>query len=54
MELLLVFIIIGLSIGYAGWRVYRALTAKNDPCAGCSGCALSAQMRKKAQCEHKK
>ena len=54
MELLLVFVILGMSIAYAAWRIHLSLSAKNDPCAGCSGCALSKQMREKAVCEKKK
>lgn len=32
------------AVGYAGWRVYRVLRLRRDPCYGCSGCALKNQV----------
>ena len=45
-------IIIAAAIGYAGWRIYKALTAPPDPCAGCPGCELKKKSSRKF-CQNK-
>ncbi|MBQ6378820.1 MAG: FeoB-associated Cys-rich membrane protein [Prevotella sp.] len=58
MQTAMTIIIIALAVGYAAWRGYRAFRRANDPCYGCSGCALKeaqkAACKKKADCYHKK
>ena len=49
----LVFLILTAAVGYAAWRIYRALTAPPDPCAGCDGCALKKKSNGKF-CQYKK
>ncbi|MBP5777672.1 MAG: FeoB-associated Cys-rich membrane protein [Prevotella sp.] len=58
MQTLLTYLILIAAMGYALWRGYLAIRQNNDPCYGCSGCALKeAQkraIRKKADCPQKK
>lgn len=37
------------AIGYALWRAYQAVRHANDPCYGCSGCALK-EIKKGKDC----
>lgn len=46
--MLLVGIVVAASAVYAGWRVYEAFRAPDDPCRGCQGCALRDAQRKVA------
>ena len=39
-----VFIVLAVAIGYAGWRIYKALTYENE---ACRGCALAEKCTKK-------
>jgi len=34
------------SVGYAVYRVRKAIKQANDPCSGCAGCVLRDQKRK--------
>ncbi len=50
-----------LSVAYLGYRAYHALKVSDDPCSGCSGCALKemkgkVELSKKAkrECAEKK
>ncbi len=40
MQFIIIFIVLACAIGYAAWRIYKALSAPPNPCAGCQGCAL--------------
>ena len=57
-QYLIVTVILAIAVGYAAWRIYRALRTANDPCYGCEGCELK-ELRKTAlhknkPCEEKK
>ena len=39
-QYLIVTVILAIAVGYAAWRIYRALRMANDPCYGCEGCEL--------------
>ena len=39
-----IFLVVAATVGYAGYRVYRALT---DPNEACKGCALAEKCTKK-------
>lgn len=47
-------LIIGiLTVAYVGWKLYKTITTPRDsenPCSGCSGCALKNQIKTKSQC----
>ncbi len=47
-QTLLVSIIIALSVTYLSYRIWLAFKEINDPCHGCSGCALK-EARKQAE-----
>lgn len=51
-------IIIGIAVaGYVLWKIYKFVTTPrdtNNPCGGCSGCALKDQIKEKKQCPEKK
>lgn len=52
------YIVIGVvliaALGYAAYRIYDTVRRANDPCYGCSGCALHDQlMKKRADCKKK-
>ena len=53
-QILLTIIIVTLAVSYAVWLIVKALRGKSDPCAGCKGCALREEMRKKADCDYKR
>ncbi|MBO5627078.1 MAG: FeoB-associated Cys-rich membrane protein [Prevotella sp.] len=40
MQYVIVAALLALAVGYAAWRIYRALRAAGDPCYGCEGCLL--------------
>jgi len=54
MQTAIVMIVLAIAVGYAGWRLRKALTAASDPCADCPGCALKEEKRRKEACERKK
>ena len=57
MQTILVTIILTLSVAYAAYRIWRLLKHTNDPCAGCSGCAMKEARRKNMEnrcCSEKK
>lgn len=58
MQLVLTLLIVMLCAAYAGWRIYKALSAPQNACAGCDGCALKdrckANYPEKQACEKKK
>lgn len=39
-ENIIVILIIAICLVYAGYRIYKAFSSKEDPCANCQGCAL--------------
>lgn len=39
-QYIIVAVMLALAVGYAAWRIYRALRAAGDPCYGCEGCQL--------------
>ena len=53
MQEIVIAIILLLCVGYAAYRIYRAVKRANDPCYGCEGCALRDQMKKKT-CDKRK
>jgi hypothetical protein len=58
MQSVITYLVIALAVGYAAWRAYLVFRRANDPCYGCSGCALKdvqrAACKKNADCCHKK
>jgi hypothetical protein len=50
MQLLLTIVMIAVSVMYAAKRFYKCFLAKNNPCAGCEGCALKRENSK--NCGH--
>jgi len=44
----LVIVVMAMAAGYAGWRLYRLLTGKNEVCKGCP----LAESCKKKGCEN--
>jgi len=49
LQLAVVLVVVVLSLAYAGWRLFTALSHAGDPCYGCDGCEL-----KKLACKQKK
>lgn len=54
LQICLVIIIVFLSACYAGWRIHKSISAKNNPCANCPGCTLKNQHNRKEECKKKK
>lgn len=50
----IVAVVVGLSVIYLAYRLWRAIGAANDPCRGCEGCALRDEMRQRRGTKHKK
>ncbi len=54
----LTYLVVTVAIGYALWRAHQTIRRANNPCYGCSGCALKEQKqvlkKKKKDCWHKK
>ena len=53
LQFFLVAIVLLLSVGYAVWRIRKAVSEADDPCAGCAGCILREQQRKQVRQQHK-
>ena len=53
LQFILVAIVLLLSVGYAVWRIRKAVSEADDPCAGCAGCILREQQRKQVRQQHK-
>lgn len=54
MQSLIVLLTVTAAVAYAGWRISRAVSAAQDPCAGCTGCALKEAKNKNKDCVKKK
>lgn len=54
MQSLLVFLIVAAAVGYACWRISKAISTAQDPCAGCAGCPLKDAKSKNKKCNKKK
>jgi hypothetical protein len=50
MQQAIVIIILILAVGYAAWRIYKALTSDDN---GCEGCALAEKCTKKEKSRRK-
>ncbi len=50
MQQAIVIIILILAVGYAAWRIYKALTNDDN---GCEGCALAENCKKKKKSRRK-
>ena len=46
----IVAIILSVAVGYAARRIYINFRRANDPCYGCTGCALK-DIKQKKKCE---
>ncbi|MBR2096542.1 MAG: FeoB-associated Cys-rich membrane protein [Prevotella sp.] len=46
-QIYVVIVVLAGCAGYAGWRIYRALTLRDD---SCKGCALAEKCTKKKGC----
>lgn len=46
MQLLIVYIILGVSIIYSIYALAKYIRKKNDPCDGCSGCDIKREITK--------
>ena len=55
MQTVIAILIVATACVYAGWRVYGAFKRASDPCYGCAGCSLKAQIRRaeKEKCDRK-
>ncbi len=56
MQLLIVYIILGLTVAYAVYFIIKFLRRKDDaddPCAGCAGCDLKEEIRKNQKAKEK-
>jgi hypothetical protein len=57
MQLIIVYIIIAIAIGYAVYSIVKFIRKKEDPCAGCSGCDIKNEImrncKEKAEKTHK-
>ena len=53
LQFILVALVLLLSVGYAVWRIRKAVSEADDPCAGCAGCILREQQRKQVRQQHK-
>ena len=49
-EWIVVFIVLGLAVGYAAWRVCQTFRRADDPCQACEGCPLKDQMQHRSGC----
>jgi hypothetical protein len=54
MQELIVFFIVIAALAYASWRIYQVFLRRNDPCFGCSGCALKGKIERNKVCNKKK
>jgi hypothetical protein len=45
-QMYVVIVILALAVGYASYRVYKALTAENEACQGCALAKNCTQKRK--------
>ena len=52
LQYIIVGIVVVAAAGYLCWRAWQSLSGKSDPCAGCSGCALSDVKRRQARQPH--
>lgn len=53
LQIILTLLVLAACIIYAIVRIRKAVHAPSDPCAGCTGCRLRDELRKKADCPHK-
>ncbi|MCR5131698.1 MAG: FeoB-associated Cys-rich membrane protein [Prevotella sp.] len=53
-QYVLVAVFLLLSVGYAVYRIRKAILQADDPCAGCAGCVLREQRRKQVAEQQKK
>ncbi len=53
LQLIIVYIIIAIAIGYAVYSIVKFIRKKDDPCAGCTGCDLQEQIRKNRKANEK-
>ena len=53
LQTILTLLVLTACIVYAIARIRKAVHAPSDPCAGCTGCRLREELRKKADCPHK-
>ena len=44
-EWIIVYGVLTAAVGYAAWRIYKAIRRNNDPCYGCIGCELKDMKR---------
>ena len=51
---LIIFIVLALSLCYAGYRIYIALKSANNPCYGCKGCSIRKELEKNRKSPAKK
>jgi hypothetical protein len=39
-------VVLALAIGYICYRIWMSFKVANDPCGGCTGCAIHDQLKK--------
>lgn len=52
MQLIIVYLIIGVVVGISIYRLVRYIRKKDNPCVGCNGCDLKKEIMK--NCDKKK
>lgn len=47
-------VVLALAIGYVCYRIWLSFKVANDPCGGCTGCAIHDQLKKQRQLKGRK